>query len=245
MIHDDYKEMIPAHALSALDAADERALNEHLAECAECRRDLAEWETTAASLALSADPMEPSPQVRDQILRRALSEKSPAKVLPLPSQRRNVWHSLGSFGAIAAVVLFAALIVGVIVLWQQNRRLRQENELFEILSSPGARVKELKGTAEAPTATAKIVFGSKGRALLITSGLPQPAQGKEYQLWVIDPKQPPRPEKTFSTDSTGKALLKVERVWEVEREYGVFAVTLEPAGGVNAPTGAIYLRSDL
>lgn len=244
MIHDDYKEMIPAHALSALDAADERALNEHLAECAECRRDMAEWEATAASLALSADPMEPSPEIREQILRRAKSEKSPGKVLPLERPRRNLWNSLGSFGAIAAVILFIALIVSVIVLWQQNRRLRQENELVQLLSSPQARVKELKGTNEAPRATAKIVLGSEGRALLVTSGLPQPPQGKEYQLWVINPKQPPRPEKTFSTDSAGKALLKVERLGEVEREYGVFAVTLEPAGGVKAPTGAIYLRSD-
>ena len=82
-------------------------------------------------------------------------------------------------------------------------------------------------------------------SISIDGGLPQPPQGKEYQLWVIDPKQPPRPEKTFSTDSAGKALLKVERLFEVEREYGVFAVTLEPAGGVQSPTGAMYLRSDL
>ncbi|HEY8413845.1 MAG TPA: anti-sigma factor [Pyrinomonadaceae bacterium] len=245
MAHDDYKEMIPAHALSALDAADEGALNAHLAECGECRRDLAEWEATAASLALSADPMEPSPELREQILRRAVSEKSPAKVLPLPGRQRNVWRSLGSLGSIAAIIIFAALIIAVIVLWQQNRRLRQENEVVQLLSSPEARVKEMKGTTEAPGARAKIVFGSQGRGLLITSGLPQPPQGKEYQLWVIDPKKPPRPEKTFSTDSTGKGLLKVERLWEVEREYGVFAVTLEPAGGVASPTGAIYLRSDL
>jgi anti-sigma factor RsiW len=76
MVHDDYKELIPAHALSALDAADERALNEHLAECAECRRDLAEWEATAASLALSAKPMEPSPQVREKLLTQIRAENS-------------------------------------------------------------------------------------------------------------------------------------------------------------------------
>ena len=34
MVHDDYKEMIPARALSALDAAEEQALNEHLKTCA-------------------------------------------------------------------------------------------------------------------------------------------------------------------------------------------------------------------
>lgn len=244
MAHDDYKEMIPAQALSALDAADERALHEHLAECAECRRDLAEWEATAASLALSADPMEPSPELREQILRRARSETFPAKVLPLPGARRNLWNSLGSLGSIAAIIVVAALIVTVVVLWQQNRRLRQETQLVEILSSPGARMKELKGTSEAPTASAKIVFDSSSRAILIVNGLPRPPQGKEYQLWFIQPKHAPRPGKTFSTDTAGRGQLE-ERLRDVDQEYSVFAVTLEPAGGVTSPTGAIYLRSDL
>ena len=76
MIHSDYKEMIPAHALSALDRADEHALTEHLTDCEECQRELADWEATAASLALSADPLEPSEQVRERIFTRIKSEKS-------------------------------------------------------------------------------------------------------------------------------------------------------------------------
>jgi anti-sigma-K factor RskA len=235
MVHDDYKEMIPAHALSALDAADERVLNEHLATCADCRRDLAEWEATAASLALTADPIEPSPEVRTRIL------KSVSSVVPLPSRQRNVWKQLG---AIAAVIIFAALLIFVIVLWQQNRRLRQEQQLTEILSSPGARMKELHGTTEAPGATARIVFDWTGRAILIASGLPKPPPGKEYQLWFIEQKKPPRPGKTFSTDSTGRGVSE-DHVLDVDRDYSVLAVTLEPAGGVQSPTGQIYLRSDL
>ena len=245
MVHDDYKEMIPGHALSTLDAAEERALNEHLEECAECRRDLDEWQAVAASLALSADPLKPSGEVRRKLLTQIRSEESVSNFVALPRPQRNLWNSLGSLGQIAAVILFAALIIAVIVLWQQNRRLRQENEVVQILSSPRATVKTLNGTTEAPSASARIVIDSQGHALLITNGLPQPPQGKEYQLWIINPKQPPKPGKTFSTDSAGKGVVVQDRVWEVEREYGVFAVTLEPAGGVSSPTGAIYLRSDL
>lgn len=234
MVHDDYKEMIPAHALWALDAAEARALNEHLAECADCRRDLAEWEATAASLALTAAPAEPSPEVRGRILKSVSSE------VPLPSRQRNVWKQLR---AIAAVIIFAALIISVIVLWQQNRRLRQEREVTDILASPGARMKELHGTEQAPGANARIVFDWTGRAIMVTSGLPQPPPGKEYQLWFIEPKRPPRPGRTFSTDSTGKGLLE-DRLREGDGDYSVLAVTLEPRGGVQSPTGQIYLRSD-
>ena len=65
MVHEDYKEMIPARALSALDTAEAQALNEHLKNCAECRKELHEWQTTAAALALGSNPAEPSPRVLD------------------------------------------------------------------------------------------------------------------------------------------------------------------------------------
>ena len=247
MVHEDYKEMILAQALSALDAADERVLSKHLAECEECRRELSDWESTAASLALSAKPMEPSPEVREKLLTQIRSEqldsKSPSTVLPFKTPPRNLWNSLGSFGSIAAVVLFAALIVSVVVLWQQNRQLRQENEVVKLLTAPGSRMAALSGTAEATGATAMLAYDQSGHAMLIATGLPQAPAGKQYQLWFIVNNKP-LPGKTFSTDSSGHSMLKDE-VPEAARQSAVFAVTLEPAGGVVSPTGSIYLRSEL
>jgi anti-sigma-K factor RskA len=258
MVHDDYKEMIPAHALSALDAADERALNEHLAGCAECRRDQAEWEATAASLALGAKPMEPSPEVREKLLTQIRVEKtatekgvseefasegSGSNVIPLSRPPRTFWNSLGSLGSIAAIILFAALIVSVFVLWQQNRRLQNENEFFKLVTAPGSRIAELSGTNEASGATAKLAYDQSGRAFLIANGLPRPPAGKEYQLWyIVDNK--PLPGRTFATDNNGFGTLK-DAVPDTARKSAIFAITLEPAGGTRAPTGAIYLRSEL
>jgi anti-sigma-K factor RskA len=236
MAHDDYKEMIPIHALSALDAADERALNEHLAECADCRRDLAEWEATAASLALSAKPMEPSPQVREKLLTKIRSEKSAANVLPFPGPRRKVWVAI-------AAALFIALLVSLFVLWQQNRELRRQNQIAQVLNAPGSKVIELSGTREASGASAKIAYDPTGRALLIASGLPRAPEGKEYQLWYIVNNKP-LPGKTFAPDPSGNGTLEDE-VPEAARRSAIFAITLEPAGGVRAPTGAIYLRGEL
>ena len=247
MVHNDYKEMIPAHALSALDAADERALNDHLAECDECRRELADWEATAASLALGAKPMEPSPQVREKLLSQIRSEKSGSEsgsnVIPFDRPKRNLWNSLGSLGSIAAIILFAALIVSVFVLWQQNRELRQQNEFVQLLTAPGSRMAELSGTAEATGATAKLAYDRSGRAMLITHGLPRAPEGKEYQLWFIVGNNP-LPGKAFSTDARGQTLI-TDQVPESARNSAIFAVTLEPAGGVRTPTGSIYLRSEL
>src|SRR5689334_7574785 len=139
MVHDDYKEMIPARALSALDAAEERALNEHLESCSECRKELEDWQATAAALSLASDPAEPSPQVRERILSEVRKDLS-ADVIPFKAPSRNLWSSFGSLGAIAAVVLFAALSIGLAVLWRQNQRLERDREFVELVKTPGARV---------------------------------------------------------------------------------------------------------
>jgi anti-sigma-K factor RskA len=247
MVHNDYKEMIPAHALSTLDAADERVLSKHLAECDECRRELADWEATAASLALSANPMEPSPEVREKILTQIRSEKSGSesvsKVLRFKNTQRNLWNSLGSLGSIAAVIVFGALIVSVFVLYQQNRELREQNEFFQLLTAPGSRMAELSGTPEAANATAMLAYDRNGRAMLITQGLPRAPEGKQYQLWFIVGNNP-LPGKAFTPDISGRTMMKDE-VPEAARHSAIFAVTLEPTGGVRSPTGSIYLRSEL
>lgn len=246
MVHDDYKEMIPARALSALDAAEAQALNEHLENCAECRKDLDEWQATAAALALGANPADPSPKVRERILDEVQKDLSEPHVVPFRATPRNLWSSFGSLGAMAAAVLFTALIVVLIVLWRQNNAIRkdleQSREFVQLVTSPGARVSELKGTAAAAGATATIAYDSNGHAILVASKLPNLPQGKAYQLWFIVGNKPPMPGKTFAPDSSGQGVLK-EQMPREALNSPVFAVTVELAAGATTPTAPIYLSS--
>jgi anti-sigma-K factor RskA len=245
MAHEDYKEMIPARALSALDAAEAHALNEHLENCAECRKDLDEWQATASALALGASAAEPSPQVRERILDEVRKDLK-AQVVPFRSSQRNLWSSFGSLGAMAAAVLFTALIVGLVVLWRQNNEIRtdleQSREFLELVTSPGAKVRELKGIDVSTGATATVAYDTNGRAILVADKLPNVPQGKAYQLWFIVANKPPMPSKTFAPDSNGKGVLKAQMPREA-LDSPVFAVTVEAAAGATAPTGPIYLRS--
>lgn len=246
MVHEDYKEMIPARALSALDAAEAHALNEHLKNCVECRKDLDDWQATAAALALGSDPAEPSPAVRDRILDEVRKDLAEPNVIPFRSTPRNLWSSFGSLGAMAAAVLFTALIVGIIVLWRQNNAMQNDlaqlREFAQLVTSPGARVSELKATVAGAGATATVAYDKNGHAMLMASKLPNLPQGKAYQLWFIVGNKPPMPGKTFAPDNAGKGMLREEMPREALNSP-VFAVTVEPAGGVSAPTGPIYLSS--
>src|ERR1044071_8700949 len=246
MVHEDYKAMIPARALSALDATEERALNEHLENCDECRKELEDWQATAATLAVVADPVEPSPKVRERILSEVRKDLSTAEVIPFRSTSRNIWRSFGSLGAMAAVVLLTALIVGLVVLWRQNLSMQNElarsREFVELVTTPGARVSELKGIDLGAGATASLAYDQNGRAMLMANKLPDPPKGKAYQLWFIVGNKPPMPGKTFSPDNTGKGMLKDQMPREA-MDSAIFAVTMEPEGGSSAPTSPIYLRS--
>jgi anti-sigma-K factor RskA len=272
MAHEYYQEMIASHSLSALDAAEERALEGHLRTCEDCRGELDQWRLTAAALAFAGSMVEPSPHIRERILEKVKQEKAfveppepdvapdtGAKTLQFTSSRKNIWISVGSLGAIAASIAVVALIVSVFVLWRENRAVRseimqlanqmqtteaelaRERETVALLTSSGARLTELAGTTIAQNARATIAFDQNGRALLLAKGLPAAPPGKAYQLWFIVGNQK-LPGKVFTTDASGNGSLKDE-IPAIARRGAVFAVTLEPAQGVAAPTGQIFLVS--
>lgn len=159
MGHEDYSEMLAAHALGALDAGERRALEAHLSSCAECRAELDQWQETAATLTYAAPPGEPSPDLRARILQdarshprvkpgasaRPASTESSAraseaaeapeaseerKVLPFSPPARRRWSAPAIAGALAAGLAFAALALSVFLLWQRN--VRQQAELAQL-----------------------------------------------------------------------------------------------------------------
>ena len=154
MVHEDYKELLVAQALNALEPGEARDLEVHLQTCAECRSQLSEWEDTAAKLAFSsleAIPLEPSGQLRGRILEavragatvRNSQVESPLRVSTrgttkdedghraqtsnvVPLKRPGTWSSAQTWSAIAAGVVFVGLVAALFVLWNQNREARKE-----------------------------------------------------------------------------------------------------------------------
>jgi anti-sigma-K factor RskA len=275
MTHEDYQELLAANALTALDAADARALDTHLESCADCRLEMNEWEHTAVFIALDAKPLEPSAQLRERILASVREEERAAtvahdlvepqvrrgdsKVIAFERPQRAVWNSFRSFGAIAATLIFGALIVSLLLLWQQNRatqnklaqltqemqraqaQLDHQRSVVELLTSPDAHMAKLSGTNVAPGAHAMLAYDRSGHAMLMAKGLPAAPKGMAYQLWYIKDNQK-MPGKVFRPDAAGNGMVE-DQIPGGARDAGVFAVTLEPESGVQSPTGSIYLLS--
>jgi hypothetical protein len=172
----------------------------------------------------------------------------------------SISRRLLMFGSLAASVAIAALLVTLALAWQRNTRLqndlarlsetvnRTQQELAqtradrELLGAPEAHTATLTGTKVAERARARLTFDAQtGRAMLMAADLPPAPAGKAYQLWFIAEGKPPMPGSVFQTDTGGHAEMH-ETIPPEGRTAAVFAVTLEPEGGVSAPTGDIYLK---
>ena len=123
---------------------------------------------------------------------------------------------------------------------RRSEELAHERELAELMTAPQSRMAELVGKEAAPVARASLVYDrATGRAILLASGLPPAPDGMEYQIWYIAAGKP-LPGRVFKTDDAGRASLR-DQIPTEGRDAESFAVTLEPAGGMPAPTGSMYL----
>ena len=77
------------------------------------------------------------------------------------------------------------------------------------------------------------VTRSAGLLRLEARGMPALPAGKVYQAWIIHPKEAPVPEPTFTTTSDGDGSVEMQAS---AMKGDIVAVTVEPAGGSQAPT---------
>lgn len=186
---------------------------------------------------------------------------------PPPTVFRRTRPPAWAYGALAASLVLAALLL---LSWRENGALRRElassaeesrgaraalegrlgeavreraelqRQLGELLTAPGSGLARLNGTKDAPHARASLAYDREtGRALLLAAGLPPAPAGSAYQLWYFGDRTP-LPGPVFQTDAEGRASLS-DTIPAGRRRARAFAVTLEPAGGVDSPTGSVYL----
>jgi anti-sigma-K factor RskA len=212
----DVHELTAAYALDALDPAEREQYEDHLSACAGCREDLQGFWQVTGSLAHAAGGPAPPPALRGRILEQARSERS--NVMPL--RRRIPPRALSVVAAVAAV---AAIGLGI---WATvlSRDLGAAEDRLALLSDPNAR------TIPAANGEAQLVVAPTGKAALVVHRLAPAPKGKDYEIWVFE-NGVPKPAGIFEQPGVAMLSRRVEPGQTV-------AVTLEPDGGVDAPTGA-------
>lgn len=271
MEHDQLRELTGAYALGLLHEDERRVLEAHLRVCPECTREAEELIATVSTLPYAVEPAEPRAELRTRIVKSMLAESrksvgtaGAAHVARAGARKPNLLLPYG----LAAAASIAAVLIGLYAYTLRERiedlesRLRtataaqlaaerrlvglqadadRARQIEAILSAPDIRRQDLKGLEPAKGAYARAFWSPTRGLVFATAGLPRPPGDRVYQLWVVPSGADAISVGLLSPDPDGRSADVIPGPRDV-REGSVFAVTLEPAGGVPAPTGPMYLR---
>jgi len=228
-------ELIAGYALDALEPDDRARAKELLERSEEAREELRSLTETTAAMATAVSGPAPPPALRERILDAARADRQ--TVVPLDSRRRRprLVPVLGAAAAIAAVVAIALGVWGLSVssdLDDSRAALAQARAAATVLASPDARQVALQqgdGTL--------VVSGTD--AVLVLNSMDAAPAGKTYEVWVLDGSTPVR-----AGLFPGGAARDVVPVEGTVGPGAKVLVTLEPSGGVDAPTTTPIVASD-
>jgi len=249
MNHEPYSEQAAAYALGVLEGEERSRFEAHLrAGCRECEPALRAYQENLASLAAELPPVALPPSVKAALLRRIEAQPQPAALEARPRAFRWQWAWAGGLAAALLVAGYLGVTVNALngdlarqtgELDKLRAQVARQRELLALVSASGTRVVALAGLKPSPAASARIWWHRTAGGFFVASGLPAPPSGKTYQLWVIAEGKPVSAG-VFDVDPKGSGVLQVRALPGAEK-VEMFAVTLEPAGGLPQPSGAMYL----
>ena len=109
----------------------------------------------------------------------------------------------------------------------------------DLLRDPATRVVELRGQGAASAAAGRVIFHEKSGGHVFVANLPPAPAGKGYELWTLSGPTP-QASGVFQTAGDGRGH---HAIAPDTGPVKVFAISLEAAGGVPAPTGPMLLVS--
>ena len=260
--HDELKHDAAAYALGVLEPAERAAFEAHLGSCAACAADVRQMRLAASALPHTVPQVSPPPSLRARILAEIAGAAAPASAPAMVVRETRglpAWLQIAAMLVIGAGVFFYALRMQTrvsnleaqlrqaqtLVAAAERQTLEARNVAVRAQSAMGvfaapdvARI-DLAGQQVAQTARARALW-SRARGMVFTvSNLPPLPPGRVYQVWVVT-SQAPVSAGLLTPDASGGGSVYFETPVDILPPVAV-AVTLEPAGGVPAPTGAAYL----
>lgn len=263
MTHDELRALSGGYALGILTEEERAAFDAHLASCDECAREARELAVVASSLATGVPQVDPPPALRDRVLRAAATRHDRPAAMARPRSRRVV-EMLAAAAILAAVGLglYAASLHRRIEGLEHELRLASEREtqsrqrlavlqpaadqrtqMRQVLAAADLRRIDLTGQKAAPGASGRAYWSPAHGLVAAFDNLPATAGGRVYQLWVIPPGGAPVSAGLLEREPDGRALALAAT--GTSARVGTVAVTLEPAGGVPAPTGDMIVAGTL
>ena len=243
--HEQFADDLALYALGTLQGADRNAVEAHLRECSECRKELERLRGDAALLAFSATGARPPARARERLLTAVAREARPA---PAPAARKWAWWGVLQWAAAAAVLAIFFLLVRqnddlkqrvnqlATNSANQQQQLLQAKQLITSLSSSEADRFVLVSSKTPPQPQGRAIYLARsGTLVFLASNMPALPPEKIYELWLIPTSGAPIPAGMFRPNAEGSASV-VRPPLPLGVEAKTFAITVEPKEGSPAPT---------
>ncbi len=224
-------DQLAAYALDALDDRERNAFEAHLAECDDCRAELDDFRETAAMLAYGAEGPAPSEALRERILEEARQERPTQSVVVLRPRRALRLTAIAAAAAVAAAIGLGVWAASL------SSSLDSERSARAAEARAAAVLVDADSTRTPMGERGELVRSPDGDAVMIVRNLAPAPEGKTYEAWVIDSGVPV---KAGLFEGGGQQIVLLE---EPVAEGAMVAVTLEPEGGSEQPTGDILFGS--
>jgi anti-sigma-K factor RskA len=247
--HEELRDLLAACALDALPPDDTRAVETHLATCAECRAELAALRETAAGLATGVEAVEPPAALKSRIMRSieaGTTTAEPGRVPSLPPRRP--WPLVAAALAAALAVVMAGVNVSLTRrlatlgerLTTLNERLTAQEQVLALLASPSAKVASLAGSVQA---SVRFVYDpARRQGALVASDLRDPGAEFVYQVWLVA-GQTPESAGVFKPVAGRPIIVPVQADFS---RYQAVAISIERGpGGAAQPSAAPILLATL
>lgn len=250
--------ILELYVCGALTDQESREVSTTLREHEEVRSEVEEIETALQNLALATAPYNPENLLAS--IKAKLSDKG-TKVVPLQTNKRQRILMYISLAASLALLigLFSLLSKNNQMREELNRRDAQQVVLSSERESVESKLTETQNdlnetqnilnifrdtsTVKVPLAGQKVspesyvnVFWNKAsnKVFIDAQGLPEPPEGKVYQVWslTMNPLAPTSIGLLSNFDQDQNKIFELDNPNNSE----AFGITLEPAGGSQAPT---------
>jgi anti-sigma-K factor RskA len=259
-MHDEMVVLAPAYVLGALEPDERRAFESHLAECEHCASEVRSLGRVTAGLGQAVPQVTPRAALRDRVLQSVGARETRA----IESTARVRWAMTDwlAYAACVAVATAAGLYAMNLRTRVANLEARLEQAQLRLAAADRAMVDarrvafetqsamavlaaadlmrvDLQGAPAAPQAAGRALWSRQSGMVFAANNLPPLPAGKIYQVWLVA-GGPPVSAGLVAPDETGRGVGIFRTPVDVTGPVTV-AVTIEPEGGVPAPTGAFYL----
>jgi anti-sigma-K factor RskA len=261
--HDDLVVLAPAYVLGALDADERRTFESHLAQCDTCVSEVRSLRRVTDGLAQSVPQVTPPAALRSRVLNAVDAQDTRAHDLSVrPTWVMTNWLAYAACVAIATGAALYAMnlrsrienlearldAAQVRLAAADQAVIRSRQVAFEMQSAMAVMAAadllrvDLQGAPAAPQAAGRALWSRQSGMVFAANNLPPLPAGRTYQVWLVAGGLPVSAG-LVEPDENGRSVAIFRTPVDVTGPVTV-AVTIEPEGGVPAPTGAFYLTGE-